>query len=85
MGVVSGRWVAAWEGVEFGQGGRGGNNNGLRGGRWLPLLRLALCRGSNGRNHMVGKKIFFPGRVGKNPGEVGKKEIFFRGQLMGAL
>ncbi len=24
-GVVTGRWAAAWEGIEFGRGGRGGN------------------------------------------------------------
>jgi hypothetical protein len=30
-GVVSGRWAAAGEGVEFGRGRRGGNNYGVRG------------------------------------------------------
>ena len=29
-GADSGRWPAAWEGVEFGPGGRGGNINDVR-------------------------------------------------------
>ena len=56
-GVVSGRWAAAGEGVEFGRGRRGGNNNGVSGRLlgWsllpyfilfyliLPYFTLILC------------------------------------------
>ena len=59
--------------------GGDGNNNGDKSCPLFPLLRLALCRGSYGRNHMAGKKKFFPGKSGKKPGRGGKKSIIFPG------
>ncbi len=46
-----------------------------------PLASPSFVWRLHGRNNMVGKKKIFPGRVGKNPGEVGKKEIFFPGTI----
>ncbi len=40
-GVVSGRWAAAWEGVEFGQGGRGQKQNYVLRGD-LPLIGVMV-------------------------------------------
>ena len=53
--------------------GGDGNNNGDKSCPLFPLLRLALCRGCYGRNHMAGKKKLFPGESGKYPGGGGKK------------
>jgi hypothetical protein len=50
--------------------GGDGNNNGDKSCPLFPLLRLALCRGSYGRNHMAGKKKFFPGKSHSNSNTV---------------